>query len=82
MATQLEGSIKKGQNAFRFRKSPLLFSTDSTLQVQLTLHHNPFCLKAVPDEDMYTVSPFPDFEDAERVEQYIRDRRVIGVRLS
>ncbi|KAG6877523.1 hypothetical protein C0993_006387 [Termitomyces sp. T159_Od127] len=34
---------------------------------------------AVPDEDdMYTVSPFPDFEDPARVQQYIQDRRVIG----
>ncbi|KAG5636977.1 3-deoxy-7-phosphoheptulonate synthase [Sphagnurus paluster] len=27
---------------------------------------------------MYNVSPFPDFEDAEKVQQYIQDRRVIG----
>ncbi|KAF8885665.1 3-deoxy-7-phosphoheptulonate synthase [Infundibulicybe gibba] len=27
---------------------------------------------------MYTVSPYPDFEDAEKVQQYIQDRRVIG----
>ncbi|KAG6908475.1 3-deoxy-7-phosphoheptulonate synthase [Tephrocybe rancida] len=33
----------------------------------------------VPDEeDMYNVSPFPDFDDAEKVQQYIQDRRVIG----
>jgi len=32
----------------------------------------------IPDEDMYNVSPFPDFEDAEKVQQYIQDRRVIG----
>jgi len=31
----------------------------------------------VPD-DMYNVSPFPDFDDAEKVQQYIQDRRVIG----
>lgn len=28
---------------------------------------------------MYIVSPFPDFDDAEKVQQYIQDRRVIGV---
>jgi 3-deoxy-7-phosphoheptulonate synthase len=28
---------------------------------------------------MYNVSPFPDFDDAEKVQQYIQDRRVIGV---
>lgn len=28
---------------------------------------------------MYNVSPFPDFEDAEQVQKYIQDRRVIGV---
>ncbi|KAJ7938268.1 hypothetical protein B0H13DRAFT_1942175 [Mycena leptocephala] len=27
---------------------------------------------------MYIVSPFPDFDDAEKVQQYIQDRRVIG----
>jgi 3-deoxy-7-phosphoheptulonate synthase len=27
---------------------------------------------------MYNVSPFPDFDDAEKVQQYIQDRRVIG----
>jgi len=27
---------------------------------------------------MHIVSPFPDFEDAEKVQQYIQDRRVIG----
>lgn len=27
---------------------------------------------------MYNVSPFPDFEDAQKVHQYIQDRRVIG----
>ncbi|KAJ7147399.1 hypothetical protein C8R46DRAFT_1045409, partial [Mycena filopes] len=29
---------------------------------------------------MHIVSPFPDFEDAEKVQQYIQDRRVIGSR--
>ncbi|KAH0579753.1 hypothetical protein H2248_002590 [Termitomyces sp. 'cryptogamus'] len=34
---------------------------------------------AVPDEDdMYNVSPFPDFDDPEKVQQFIQDRRVIG----
>ncbi|KAG6902940.1 hypothetical protein C0995_009332 [Termitomyces sp. Mi166 len=34
---------------------------------------------SVPDEDdMYSVSPFPDFDDPEKVQQYIQDRRVIG----
>ncbi|KAG6812694.1 hypothetical protein H0H92_001323 [Tricholoma furcatifolium] len=34
---------------------------------------------SVPDEvDMYNVSPFPDFDDSEKVQQYIQDRRVIG----
>lgn len=28
---------------------------------------------------MYNVSPFPDFEDAEQVQKYIQDRRVVGV---
>jgi 3-deoxy-7-phosphoheptulonate synthase len=32
---------------------------------------------AVPD-DMYNVSPIPDFDDADKVQQYIQDRRVIG----
>ncbi|KAF9460471.1 3-deoxy-7-phosphoheptulonate synthase [Collybia nuda] len=32
----------------------------------------------VPDDDMYNVSPFPDFDDAQKVQQYIQDRRVIG----
>ncbi|KIK09538.1 hypothetical protein K443DRAFT_82530 [Laccaria amethystina LaAM-08-1] len=27
---------------------------------------------------MYNVSPFPDFDDAQKVHQYIQDRRVIG----
>lgn len=36
----------------------------------------------IPEEDAYTVSPFPDFDDSEKVQQYIRDRRVIGVRLA
>ncbi|TFK37676.1 3-deoxy-7-phosphoheptulonate synthase [Crucibulum laeve] len=27
---------------------------------------------------MYNVSPFPDFDDAQKVQQYIQDRRVIG----
>jgi len=27
---------------------------------------------------MYNVSPFPDFEDAEQVQKYIQDRRVVG----
>lgn len=31
---------------------------------------------------MYNVSPFPDFDDAEKVQQYIQDRRVIGVLFS
>lgn len=30
---------------------------------------------------MYNVSPLSDLEDAVKVEQYIQDRRVIGVRL-
>ncbi|KAG6853860.1 hypothetical protein C0991_000621 [Blastosporella zonata] len=30
------------------------------------------------EEEMYNVSPFPDFDDAEKVQQYIQDRRVIG----
>ncbi|KAJ6596765.1 3-deoxy-7-phosphoheptulonate synthase [Mycena sp. CBHHK59/15] len=33
---------------------------------------------AIPEDDMYIVSPFPDFDDAEKVQQYIQDRRVIG----
>jgi len=32
----------------------------------------------VPDDDMYNVSPFPDFEDSEQVQKYIQDRRVVG----
>lgn len=27
---------------------------------------------------MYNVSPFPDFDDAQKVQQYIQDRRVVG----
>lgn len=37
---------------------------------------------AIPDEDKYDASPFPDFDDDSRVQQYLQDRRVIGVRLS
>lgn len=33
---------------------------------------------AIPD-DMYNVSPIPDFNDQSKVQQYIQDRRVIGV---
>ncbi|KAK7441737.1 hypothetical protein VKT23_016400 [Stygiomarasmius scandens] len=32
----------------------------------------------VPDEEMYNASPYPDFDDADRVQQYLQDRRVIG----
>ncbi|TFK69814.1 3-deoxy-7-phosphoheptulonate synthase [Pluteus cervinus] len=31
----------------------------------------------VPDE-MHTVSPFPDIEDTDKIQQYLQDRRVIG----
>lgn len=37
---------------------------------------------AIPDEDKYDASPFPDFEDDGRVQQYLQDRRVLGVCLS
>ena len=37
---------------------------------------------AVPDEDKFDVSPLPDFDDDVRVQQYLQDRRVIGVGLS
>lgn len=42
-----------------------------------------FISPAVPpdEEDMYDVTPYPDFEDAVKVQQYIQDRRVIGVGL-
>jgi hypothetical protein len=40
---------------------------------------NPFSPIEVPDDDMYNVSPFPDFEDSEQVQKYIQDRRVVGV---
>ncbi|KAF5352946.1 hypothetical protein D9758_007898 [Tetrapyrgos nigripes] len=30
------------------------------------------------DNDMYSSSPYPDFDDADRVQQYLQDRRVIG----
>ncbi|KAE9393978.1 3-deoxy-7-phosphoheptulonate synthase [Gymnopus androsaceus JB14] len=33
---------------------------------------------AIPDEDKYDASPFPDFEDDGRVQQYLQDRRVLG----
>ncbi|KAJ3783780.1 3-deoxy-7-phosphoheptulonate synthase [Lentinula aff. detonsa] len=32
----------------------------------------------IPDEDQFDVSPLPDFDDEERVQQYLQDRRVIG----
>jgi len=32
----------------------------------------------IPDEDKYDASPFPDFEDDGRVQQYLQDRRVLG----
>ncbi|KAJ4481073.1 3-deoxy-7-phosphoheptulonate synthase [Lentinula aciculospora] len=32
----------------------------------------------VPDEDKFDVSPLPDFDDDDRVQQYLQDRRVIG----
>ncbi|GLB44113.1 putative stereospecific condensation of phosphoenolpyruvate (PEP) and D-erythrose-4-phosphate (E4P) giving rise to 3-deoxy-D-arabino-heptulosonate-7-phosphate (DAHP) [Lyophyllum shimeji] len=38
----------------------------------------PFRFPVPDEEDMYNVSPFPDFDDAEKVQQYIQDRRVIG----
>jgi hypothetical protein len=28
---------------------------------------------------MHTVSPVPDFDDSEKVDQYIQDKRVLGV---
>ncbi|KAF9047011.1 hypothetical protein BDP27DRAFT_1434429 [Rhodocollybia butyracea] len=33
---------------------------------------------AIPDEDKYDASPFPDFDDDDRVQQFLQDRRVIG----
>ena len=30
--------------------------------------------------EMHTVSPIPDFEDVDKVERYMQDRRVDGVR--
>ncbi|KIK54594.1 hypothetical protein GYMLUDRAFT_48500 [Collybiopsis luxurians FD-317 M1] len=32
----------------------------------------------IPDEDSFDASPYPDFDDDERVQQYLQDRRVIG----
>ncbi|KAF9074538.1 hypothetical protein BDP27DRAFT_1390649 [Rhodocollybia butyracea] len=32
----------------------------------------------IPDEDKYDASPFPDFDDDDRVQQFLQDRRVIG----
>ncbi|KAF8990249.1 3-deoxy-7-phosphoheptulonate synthase [Cyathus striatus] len=38
----------------------------------------PFSFRFPIDKDMYNVSPFPDFDDEDKVQQYIQDRRVIG----
>jgi 3-deoxy-7-phosphoheptulonate synthase len=48
------------------------FSIKPSKELQLPSFRFP-----VPAE-MYNVSPFPDFDDAEKVQQYIQDRRVIG----
>ncbi|KAJ3981891.1 3-deoxy-7-phosphoheptulonate synthase [Lentinula detonsa] len=42
----------------------------------LILHDSRYT--AIPDEDQFDVSPLPDFDDEERVQQYLQDRRVIG----
>ncbi|KAJ3727785.1 3-deoxy-7-phosphoheptulonate synthase [Lentinula raphanica] len=42
----------------------------------LTLQNSRYT--AIPDEDQYDVSPLPDFDDDDRVQQYLQDRRVIG----
>jgi len=36
---------------------------------------------AVPD-DNHDISPVPDFDDAQKINQYIKDRRVIGVHVT
>lgn len=61
----------KDSKTFRFRKYLTCDSLNPNSNLQVDL--------AVPDEDMHNVSPFPDFDDVEKVQQYIQDRRVIGV---
>jgi hypothetical protein len=67
MDSSQNASVEKSPS-FRFRKSIC------------------FCSQYVESESFFTIavpvdlSPSPDFDDADKVQQYIRDRRVVGVR--